>query len=297
MVASWLCLLCGVCGSGKTTLAHRLVSNFDDDVSLESEERESRDEVWSVDYDGVMGEEHSVVNWRETRKTVKDFAQAFLEGEDLRGWNLGYGLGTSKGRLSYGTEPMRVLLLDDNHMYRSMRKFFATLAAKYDAYFSCVFLSTPPLEMCILRKGDLLTEIVVRDVYAKFEPPRNEVWERNSITVDPSANWSDLQTVFRRATTRSLSPSPIQKPPPLSHRCELSLRRAVSTVVKSNVHLAAIANRAKKTLQKDPNFTYNVSPIHNESGLDTYCLEHLLHAMQLPNGYNALRTDADDEEP
>mmetsp|Transcript_34886 Transcript_34886/g.137859 ORF Transcript_34886/g.137859 Transcript_34886/m.137859 type:complete len:297 (-) Transcript_34886:993-1883(-) len=262
----WLCVLCGVPGAGKTSLAESLCQSLQDLSTLERPPSQSgeRDEVWHIEVDKLeYGEKFSPEAWKRARSEAKGIVDVLLDSSP-------HCLGSSTQRTleelprqaiktyhgSRSNAPhggaLRVVLLDDDHVYRSMRKYYASRAAKNKSYLSFIVLAMPPLEECMHRRQSSIPAGVLRDIYSKFELPGDEFWERNTVFAEANSSWRDLELKYLPAPVsplQGISKVPHSMTP--AHRLDLALRQAVSGVVKANLPLGGLANVEKRKLAKD----------------------------------------------
>ncbi|KAJ8902922.1 hypothetical protein NDN08_006240 [Rhodosorus marinus] len=262
----WLCVLCGVPGAGKTSLAERLCQSRQDLSTLETPPSQwgERDEVWHIEVDKLEhGETFSPEAWKRARSEAKRIVDVLLDSsshclgssalrilEDLPRQGIKAYHGRRKNSPDRGA--LRVVLLDDNHVYRSMRKYFASRAAKNKSYLSFIVLAMPQLEECIYRRQSSIPADVLRDIYSKFELPGDEFWERNTVFAEANSSWRDLELKYLPAPMSPLQGiSRIADSMTPAHRLDLVLRKAVSNVVQQDLVLGELANAEKRRLAKD----------------------------------------------
>ena len=156
-----ICVLFGLPGSGKTTLASNLTSFFSEkDCVVKCV---SFDELVPLEKQAQIANSSSSDNFGETRSfraSMKELVESFL--------------------LSNESSAIRVVIVDDNNYYRSMRYEYYQLAAKHVVGYLQLFLQCSPEVAEInnkLRPAHLrVPERVIRDMNSKLQLP-DEKWE------------------------------------------------------------------------------------------------------------------------
>lgn len=136
-----LVLLCGLPACGKTTLAKKLIQRGEVDVDY-------------ICFDELMENEFTPKEWKQKRKTM---------------WETANELITKNNK----SDKKRVILLDDNFYYSSMRHEYFQLARKYEISYCQIFL-TCPLKICIERNAkrkEKVSEKVLIEMSSKLEMP------------------------------------------------------------------------------------------------------------------------------
>ena len=229
MSTCFLVVLCGVPACGKTTLADALLTEctlyYDGTVEgiLFSFDRMYPPPYqWSA-FDA--GE------WQVQQKSFRSEIEKALRVRQSPDW----------GR------PRRILIVDDNNFYRSMRDSFRRMATA--VYPSCsgpaVVVVKCPLAESLRRNAQrvgtaAVPEHVIRRMVEKFEGPVG--WEvRNSLSLELGAGGLDAKDAAKRVIDFVLTLSPPPEglpaaPPPskqsLLHHCDVRLRKCVGRAIK-----------------------------------------------------------------
>ncbi|XP_071986177.1 L-seryl-tRNA(Sec) kinase [Engystomops pustulosus] len=224
-----LCVLCGLPGAGKSTLAQRL------------KERQTSCSIVIISYDDVMGDgafkEQALLECREVscqsenqggRETspwkrhrqqllrcLENLITALLAPSALRPpngkadetWKRLVQCLESQGLVSDGEDselssrsinvrsgPV-YFILDDNFYYQSMRYEVFQLARKYSLGFCQLYLQCP-VDCCLMRNNERQNGVTDRTIIlmdSKLERPNPEknTWEKNSLILD-SSNMDDF---------------------------------------------------------------------------------------------------------
>ncbi|XP_012579248.1 PREDICTED: L-seryl-tRNA(Sec) kinase [Condylura cristata] len=218
-----LCVLCGLPGAGKSTLARAL------------SHRLRREQAWAVGvvaYDDVMpdaflpeaSEPPLPSQWKLLRQELLKYLEYFLNGATGGGqmsvpptrtevmWEAFTAClkdqdlissAAAEARPSYPltktamSRPL-LLILDDNFYYQSMRYEVYQLARKYSLGFCQVFLDCA-LETCLERNGQRPRAVPAETIHlmgGKIEKPHPEKngWEHNSLMIHSAACSSETSS-------------------------------------------------------------------------------------------------------
>ncbi|XP_066549871.1 L-seryl-tRNA(Sec) kinase isoform X1 [Amia ocellicauda] len=190
-----LCVLCGLPGAGKSSLARDLpavlgrrgwgclVLGYDDLIPEEAFERRGEDA-------GVPADTQS--SWRSYRQGVLRCLDRFLQSPSCAAAECGAPGGPETWdrfvrclRESPGA-PL-IIILDDNFYYPSMRYEVYQLARKYSLGF-CVLYLQCAMSTCLSRnrrRSRPLPDRVIEDMALRIEPPdpRKNPWEQSSLAL------------------------------------------------------------------------------------------------------------------
>ncbi|EQC38437.1 hypothetical protein SDRG_04146 [Saprolegnia diclina VS20] len=160
-------VLCGLPGAGKSTFARALA-----DAALRTYE------VHYISFDDVFVARFAANDGSFAPEQWKDAVAAIYVEVEL-----------ALAAASMSGKP-RVLLLDDNMYYRSMRKKYLQLCRQRNVGFGVIHVDTPP-DLCRARNAarpNPVPDVVFRRMQALFQPPRPSAqpWEARSIVIDLS---------------------------------------------------------------------------------------------------------------
>ncbi|XP_073537457.1 L-seryl-tRNA(Sec) kinase [Phyllobates terribilis] len=224
-----LCLLCGLPGAGKSTLARQLknghslfpvvVISYDDvmaDVSFKDDAvHEYRNDLCQSETEG--GSDTSP--WKRHRQRLLHCLERFIisllnhsplnppSGTTEGTWKRFVRCLESQGLISAGEDSERLclsltvksgpvcIILDDNFYYQSMRHAVFQLARTYSLGFCQIFLHCP-VDCCLLRNNGRTDRVADRTIIlmdSRIEKPNPEknTWEKRSLFLD-SSNGIDM---------------------------------------------------------------------------------------------------------
>ncbi|XP_013379694.1 L-seryl-tRNA(Sec) kinase [Lingula anatina] len=223
-------LLCGLPGSGKTTLCKRLLSEA---AKCQQKSAELNLKLYHVCYDELLPvdtertilqtvSEEGCSQWKKYRRNI-------IKCLDQKIASI---LGVSQGReseipaeiqlrfeqlqgiKSYSEldKTNHVFLIDDNLYYRSMRYEYYQLARKYEIGFGEAYISCD-VETALQRnqtREQAIPEEVIVTMATRLEPPDpEEAWEQNSIALDEFSSSVDSVLQFMNHVLHH----PVQRPP------------------------------------------------------------------------------------
>ncbi|KAM5141083.1 L-seryl-tRNA(Sec) kinase [Mantella aurantiaca] len=245
-----LCLLCGLPGAGKSTLAAALrqkerpfaivVLSYDDVLAEEAFEGESlrQSRVVSCQSSEPGGSEQSP--WKQCRQhllhcleilLVSLFSGSLLQAPDdvsdavwkrfcrcLACQGLISASSSNSGFRSFSINPMRLplyLILDDNFYYQSMRYELYQLARKYSLGFCQLYLQCSA-ESCLRRNEGrphpvMDKTILLMEKKIEMPNPEKNTWEENSLVLDSSGGCIADDTRITELLNRALE-NPVRPP-------------------------------------------------------------------------------------
>lgn len=163
---SLLCVLIGLPGVGKSTIANALQNNFQLLTIFRQIKCIDPDKFRSE----IMGNEFNPELENEVRKMKMSLVNQLLEGRSL-------------------------VIVDDTNYYSSMRQDLRKIAKKKKANYITVFLNAP-LDYCLKKNRSRTNPIddgVIRKIAARFDIPGEKyAWDNPVITLNPSRLSSDL---------------------------------------------------------------------------------------------------------
>ncbi|XP_066457252.1 L-seryl-tRNA(Sec) kinase isoform X1 [Eleutherodactylus coqui] len=236
-----LCVLCGLPGAGKSTLARLLktspnafsvvIISYDDvmaDVAFEEDPMYEYRDVWS---EKDSARETSL--WKRHRRHLLQCLEHLLiallsnstlnppDGRTEGTWNRfvqcleSQGL-TSAGDSEFSCSSLDVksspvyFILDDNFYYQSMRYEVFQLARKYSLGFCQLYVHCP-VDCCVLRNAArsnpvMDTTIILMDSKLEKPNPEKNTWEKDSLLVDGSTGISmdEFSTKITNLMTKTL---------------------------------------------------------------------------------------------
>jgi len=208
-----LLVLIGLPGSGKTTLARRLVSalgdryrvvhvEYDDAVSVEEQAR-----MWAERAAG--GDEPE---WREARRRVEAAVEAAIEeavvgrgDEEVEG-----EAPPDAGQDTVTEDKPSVYVIDDNMQLRSMRYRYFQLARRRRLGFAQALLDVPAPE-CLRRNAARVRPVpdaAISAMAGRLErpDPAARVWETGSVSLPPDSDPLSLLLPLLERALRSPAP-------------------------------------------------------------------------------------------
>ncbi|KAM4030741.1 L-seryl-tRNA(Sec) kinase [Anomaloglossus baeobatrachus] len=220
-----LCLLCGLPGAGKSTLARQLqnrhsdllcvVISYDDvmgDGSFKEDAvHEYRDDSCKSENEGGKGTSLWKLHRQRLLHCLERFIRSLLghsalsppSGKNEGIWKRFVQCLESQGLISAGEDSECVhlspavksrpvcIILDDNFYYQSMRHAVFQLARKYSLGFCQIYLHCS-VDCCLLRNNrrtDRVTDrtIILMDSKTEKPNPEKNTWEKSSLFLDGSA--------------------------------------------------------------------------------------------------------------
>eukprot|EP00742_Colponemidia_sp_Colp-10_P011151 GILJ01012360.1.p1 GENE.GILJ01012360.1~~GILJ01012360.1.p1 ORF type:complete len:295 (-),score=31.10 GILJ01012360.1:305-1189(-) len=167
---SALVLVCGLPGAGKSELCRSIV-NF-------------------MSHNPITTACHIEFDARE-----REFAQHEHEF-DIQAWHSARAAVRSQV-IHELTETKKIILLDDNFYYRSMRRSFYQLSRDHGVAFVQIFLDTQ-VDHCLARNrrrdpGQRVPSFIIDNMSARFEVPKSDIhsWEKHSIVADEQSMSSE----------------------------------------------------------------------------------------------------------
>ncbi|XP_068112938.1 L-seryl-tRNA(Sec) kinase isoform X3 [Hyperolius riggenbachi] len=241
-----LCLLCGLPGAGKSTLAAALrekhsrytiaVISYDAILAEDAFEREPAAESREISCqpEEMGGKEQSA--WKKYRQhllqcleqltlsLISGCALQAPDGNIASSWERFCRCLEHQGLISAASldsapimnpahRPL-YLLLDDNFYYQSMRYEVYQLARKYCLGFCQLYLQCPA-ELCLQRnrsRHSAVTEETILLMEGKIEPPNAErnSWEENSLILDGrtgvTTDKANITSLLQRALDNPVRP-------------------------------------------------------------------------------------------
>ncbi|KAF4663236.1 hypothetical protein FOZ61_001808 [Perkinsus olseni] len=219
-------VLCGLPASGKSTLAEKLKVGRSDAIHV-------------VDYDAIN---RRLLGEKDTPK--KEF--------DPEVWRQSRQLALEEMRTILGRAGKSIVIMDDNHFLRSMRKSVSKAAWEAGAGVCCVCVACP-LEVCLRRNFDRssgrVPSGVITSMFEVMEAPERgngeaegQVgWERKIPVVHVKNNDEDslieIDHAIDLARKQGIPEFRDSEPEPVTvvEQCETRMRRVVSSMVAKAV--------------------------------------------------------------
>jgi len=215
------------------------------------------DRVTHIDCDVLEKGLFCPQQWRRARSSARELVESLISADAPAHCRDGdghqYALTTHVGLFWEHREPLHVVLVDDTHLLRSMRKQYALLAERHNARFCIVELQAPSLEVCLQRRARDLPRRAIESSVSRFEVSRAAWWESNVLRVSNSASWTDLGRLCRHLPAPQLQsgvPQPQERPENARHRVEVSMRRAVAKFAQRDRSKGNEVNEAKRALSR-----------------------------------------------
>lgn len=109
----------------------------------------------------------------------------------------------------------RIIIIDDNMYYRSMRRSFFQIARKYEAGYIQIYLNSSLSNILSNNKNRpqhrIVSEEIILNMLQKFEVPNKDLyWEKNSFTINldssidqkESIPWNDIIECIKKPTQK-----------------------------------------------------------------------------------------------
>ena len=216
-----VCLMCliGLPASGKSTLVGQLVKHFGDKVGIK---------VVPIHYDDKIEWTQSNSTWRDQRKSVLSQVDNLLRNKS--------------------EEATRLVILDDNMYYRSMRYEYYQLAKQHECSYCQVFLEAS-IETVAVRNSlrpDPVPDQVIQRMWNKLEKPDpvKFFWERNSLVLSSDTYaLVDIEGFVKKSLEDPLTPRVAETKPEEEkvmselHLVDIALRKAVGDQIKNGIEL------------------------------------------------------------
>jgi L-seryl-tRNA(Sec) kinase len=183
--------------------------------------------VIPVSYDEEVDWTQTETKWRDKRKAVLCRVENIIKEE---------------------CESSRLIILDDNMYYRSMRYEYYQLARGHKCSY-CQVLVEASMENVTRRNASRLDPVpgdVIQRMSDKLERPEPEKysWEKYSLVLSTDSPYplSDLEALVAKALAEPAKPiveelKPQEEPPSMLHLVDLALRKAVGDQLKHGIEL------------------------------------------------------------
>jgi len=188
-------VLCGIPGCGKTSLVNDITTLSNDTQSVWGNFL-----IWHINFDAIFDDVQKKINGIDFHEWKIGRNEAFFQVKHILApheTNHCILPPIQPIKIHPSNQLTKVIFVDDNMYYRSMRHSFYQLAKKYKAGFSQIYINTP-LGACItnneIRGSSKVSELVIRTIQDKLEVPSPlfYTWERHTLFLSCEINSNDL---------------------------------------------------------------------------------------------------------
>ena len=261
-----LCVLCGIPGSGKSTLCRELKSS------------DSPFSYIHISFDNLIGwieNQNDVPVWKQSRNKILLLVNDIIKSVQ-NGYAIDHKAYTSlnvnevkqlceetKQIVSSSSKMPIILLIDDNMFYRSMRHSFYQTAEKQNLGFCTIFLDCPyelSLARVSQRPDGHLIQNATETIASRLEKPNplKEKWEKFSMELDSSTAFTPALLNAVEHLIKDCIDHPVQRKelPEEENKNRIATREANTANIIHQADLClrkSVGNMSKTLRQSDIN--------------------------------------------